>query len=272
MSLRSLHDALLDYEGRAAFGDVLSPWVGQNAAAIEHLRSLGARAGHTIPQMTGEELWFLYSAHRVFEVLALNFQTSVALDSGWPGPPVTLNEFKRFAREIGLDVMTSTWWSPFHHEIVELVPIANAATGPWTRHYHWPCLMLGPMLFMRAGVTVSAGARHMTPGIADRSTLYWAHRRANRLHADLAHGWGSNSSWRTPFRRDYCLNGKFHFNVDGPNDIAAVPAGALDEHGLTRQERQELLVNRCFVVCDKDSTDLFPYDDRWSGNVQDWRE
>lgn len=43
-----------------------------------------------------------------------------------------------------------------------------------------------------------------------------------------------------------------------------VPTGDVDDGGLSAQERRELVVNRCFVVCTKDHADLFPYDDRWS--------
>ena len=262
MSFRSLHNALLEYDGQSAFGDLLGPWLENNASEIELLRSLGARTGSPIPKMSSEELWYLYSAHRVLELLALPFQPGSADGSDWPGPAITEEELIRFARGAGLDVASPDRWSPFHHEIVGLTPLADAARRAEVVRCHWPCLMLGPMLFMRAGVTVSAGSMHMAPGIADRSTLYWAYRRKNRPHQDLAHGWGHNSSWRTEFRRDYQLDGTFHFNVDGGIDLSEVRAGETDDHGLSLTERRELLVNRCFVVSPKDSTDLFPYDDR----------
>ena len=264
MSFRSLYHSLLEYEGQAAFDDLLRPWLDNNLPEIELLRSLGARTGAPIPTMSSEELWHLYAAHRVLELLALRFQAGSADGGEWPGPAVTEDEFRRFAQCIELDIVHPERWSPFHHEIVGLTPIADPARPARILKYHWPCLMLGPMLFMRAGVTVSAGSAHMAPGIADQSTLYWAHRRKTRPHQDLAHGWGSNSSWRTDFRRDYLLDGSFHFNVDGDIDLSKVPTGDVDDAGLSAQERRELLVNRCFVVCTKDHADLFPYDDRCS--------
>jgi len=253
----------MDYDGQAAFDDVLRPWLENNIPAIEQLRSLGASSGGAIPPMPGEALWFLYSVHRVLELLVLRFQTFSPGGSNEQGPAITLGEFFRFASGIGADILNPRPWSPFHHEIVGLAP-TSPDMRPQGLRQHWPCLMLGPLLLMRAGVTVPAGAARLVPGIADRSMLFWAYRRNSRRHNDLAHGWGANSSWRTAFRRDYVLDGTFHFNVDGEIDLATLRPGDVDDHGLSPQERRELVVHRCFVTCDKDDAGLFPYDDRCS--------
>ena len=86
-------------------------------------------------------------------------------------------------------------------------------------------------------------------------------RTRNRPFQDLSHGWGSNSQWRTSFRRDYRIGQEFHYNVDGKHDLAAPGATAEDRDGLTREERTELLTNRCFVRTTKPHGDLWPYDD-----------
>lgn len=56
MSFRSLYHSLLEYEGQAAFDDLLRPWLDNNLSEIELLRSLGARTGTPIPKMSSEEL------------------------------------------------------------------------------------------------------------------------------------------------------------------------------------------------------------------------
>jgi len=215
-----------------------------------------------------EELWDLYAASRAIELLALRFQTGHADESDWPGPVISKDEFARFAQLVGLDVVRPQGYSPFHHEIVELSAASDAAQPAQIVHCHWPGLMLGPLLFMRAGVTVSAGSNIMAPGVADKSTLYWTYRRKTRPHHDLAHGWGSNSSWATSFRRDYLLDGTFHFNVDGDVDLDKLRKGVLNREGLSVEERKELVANRCFVVTTKDDADQFPYDDRFSMKAQ----
>jgi hypothetical protein len=77
---------------------------------------------------------------------------------------------------------------------------------------------------------VRAGASVMDPVVASLSRMYWAWWRRNRQPTDLSHGWGSNSQWRTDFRRDYVADGQLYYNVDRykhtrrgdlPDDVAA---------------------------------------------------
>lgn len=264
MPFRSLHNELLEYSGSAAFTDVLNPWLEEHPAEVQWLRSIKERSGKPIPTASEEELWQLYAASRVFELLALRFQKGCADGSDWPGPPISEEEFAEFSRRVGLDVLHPDLYSPFHHEVVELSSTAESDQPVRISKYHWPCLMLGPLLFMRAGVTVSASPRVLAPKVADRSTLYWAYRRKSRPYQDLSLGWGSNSQWRTSFRRDYYLGETLHFNVDGKVDLATLRAGEHNEDGLSPDERMELVANRCFVITTKDSDDQFPYEDRFS--------
>lgn len=267
MSFRTLHDELLAYQGRATFVDVLTPWIERNTAEIECLRSIRLRTGRPIPNVPEDERWLLYSASRVFELLALRFQKGQADGSEWPGPAISEEELVCFAERISLDVVRPDKYSPFHHEIAALSDSSEGAQSPQIVKYHWPCLMLGPLLLMRAGVTLSANSSAMHPEVAGTSTLYWAFRRKTRPHHDLAHGWGHNSSWRTSFRRDYHLGDTFHFNVDGAVDLLELQADSRNEEGLSPKERMELLASRCFVTVTKDSVDHFPYDDRFSMRV-----
>jgi hypothetical protein len=121
--------------------------------------------------------------------------------------------------------------------------------------------MLGGMLFSRAGARVSGGRRLIRKVVAESSTLYWAYRRKNRPYQDLSHGWGSDSQWRTRFRRDYRCGPQLLYNVDGTHDMDVPDATADDSDSLSRDERIELLTNRCFILTARPHNDLWPYDD-----------
>lgn len=77
-----------------------------------------------------------------------------------------------------------------------------------------------------------------------------------------------NSQWRTSFRRDYRIDGRLHYNVDGEHDLSPhKPTGPYsgsgnDKYHLTRRERLELLIYRCFIVAAKEERGLWPYDDK----------
>lgn len=258
--LRALHDTLIEYEGEACYVEVLIPWLATNPKEVEWLAAFSRRVETPIPYASDEDLWHLYALSRVLELLALRFQQGEADGVDWPGPDITLQQFDLFAQALGLHVEYSTTYHPFAHEIVRLIPASN--TSPQISHHHWSGLMLGNMRMLRAGVTVSASAQLLHPGIADNSTLYWAYRRKNRPYRDLSQGWGSNSSWRTRFRRDYKIGDALYFNVDGKADLMCIPPDSLDDAGLNRAERIELLLNRSFITTDKPHDDLWPYDDK----------
>lgn len=258
---RELYNLILGEDSREPYWHIIAPWVESHAGEREWLQSFASRRGDPIPQADIEELWRLYALSRVNELLLLGFQHGRADGSGWPGPKLSADEYLRFADLLGLAAIDTTTFSPFYHEIVEVEeaydedqPVKLVAT-------FWPGLLLGDMVFSRAGVRVSGGRQFIRKEIAESSTLYWAFRRKNRPYQDLSHGWGSNSQWRTSFRRDYRIGEELHYNVDGKNDLAAPETTAEDRDGLTREERTELLVNRCFVRTTKPHDDLWPYYD-----------
>lgn len=265
---RHLHDALLHYEGDAVFPDLLAPWIHANPSAHAWLASFRQREGTPVPHADVEELWDLYALSRICDQLLLRFQASGQDPSEWPGLPIAMNEFVLFVEALGLTVSRPGRFAAFYHEVTDVescgVPRGDARILAW----RWPCVMLGNMMFVRAGVAVSAGAGILAPGIADRSTLYWTYRRRARLCQDLSHGWGSNSQWRTAFRRDYIAGGSFLFNVDGKRDLATYEQRSDDiddpAADLTLDERIELLTHRCFVTCTKSDEDLWPYDDSFT--------
>jgi hypothetical protein len=235
-----LFDSLHNTLNGSVYCDIVAPWVESHPGEREWLRAFASRHGEPIPPADDEDLWRLYAFSRVNEILLLGFQHGRADGSDWPGPKISLDEHKRFAESIGLTVANPEVFSPFYHEIVEVdessdedQPLEYASTV-------WPCLMLGNMVFSRAGVRVAGGAKWISKEVAESSTLYWALRRKNRPFQDLSHGWGHNSQWRTSFRRDYRIGDEFHYNVDGKHDIAGPKSTTYDRVGLTREERNRV--------------------------------
>jgi hypothetical protein len=266
-SYRELYGLLLDYDGLGAFEAVLLPWIDEHEGERRFLESFAARPGNPWPAADDEELCRLYAASRVNELLLLRFQAPTNRASEWEGPPLTTDEYVRFMTSLGFRVEHHTNFEPFFHEVVSVESSADFDEPVQILTEHWPALMLGELLFSRAGCSVRAPARELDPRLATSSTLHWAHRRRNRPVQDLSMGWGGNSQWRTRFRRDYRAGGSLHFNVDGKIDAAEAdesnrPNPARED--LTPVERIELLTNRCFVRTHRRDDDLWPWGDRHS--------
>lgn len=259
---RELHDSLLTYDGGSLYPDVLAPWIEANAGERSWLRSFASRHGSPVPAVEVEDLWRLYALSRVHQILLLRFQRGEADGSSWPGPTVSLAEYVAFAEALGLTVTEVASFSPFYHEIVEVEDADDRLQPVSLLGCYWPCLMLGDMLFSRAGARVHGGRELIRRDVGESSTLYWAYRRKSRPYRDLSHGWGSNSQWRTTFRRDYRVGEELYYNVDGERDLGLPETTAEDDDGLTREERIELLTHRCFIFTTKPHTDLWPYGDR----------
>jgi hypothetical protein len=179
-------------------------------------------------------------------------------------------QYLDFFGQLGFAPFTQRPYSPFYHEIVEVIEDTNLSCPILVDHVFWPGLMFGEMLFSRAGIRVRCQPGILIKRIAENSRLHFTYWRTRRETTDCSHGWGHNSQWLTQFRRDYLSDRQFHYNVDGEHPLGTGYAASfttdswerLDE--LTTAERVELLVNRCFVRCDKDDTDRWPYDDRYS--------
>jgi hypothetical protein len=193
----------------------------------------------------------------------------------WPGPAVTLDQYRAFVGGLGLAEVRPAGFHPFFHEIVHVDQAEDPEEAISVVDTSWPCLMLGDMMFSRAGVRVRAGTRHARKQPAETSRLYWAHRRRNRPTTDQSDGWGSNSQWRTSFRRDCRIGDSFHYNIDARNTedwvdlgspVSSWPEGNRpdDDEGLnpkvTPQQRIELLTHRCAVIS-AGFEDSYPYAD-----------
>ncbi len=205
----------------------------------------------TVSAFDDEDLWRLYALSRVNDLLLLGSE-----------PPH--DDYVEVMTGLGMRIVKRDAFHPFFHEVVAIEASDDSSTPPRIQREIWPCLFLGNLLFSRAGCAIDAGRNHMDPTLAAHTTLYWTHRRSHRPVQDLSVGWGHNSQWRTPFRRDYWLGPTLHYNVDAHLDVRAANLAFHNpaREDLPPDERVELLRHRCFVRTRKPHHDLWPYDDR----------
>jgi hypothetical protein len=255
-----LFQALHEYDGADAYDDVLAPWAARQGEERRWLAELAARtAGGRWDAAGDEDLCRLYAAFRVASVLLLRFQVGRADGTDWPGPAVTVEGFHLFFEEMEFRVVDDVGeFHPFFDEIVGVRQAADPAAPLAVVERVWPAVMLGEMMFCRAGCVVSGGAEHVVKDVAEGSKLYWTYRRKDRPYNDLSHGWGSNSQWRTRLRRDYQGPGVFYYNVDGEVSLNGLADDA-DVDGLGLGAMRELVRHRCMVRTRVDDGDLFPY-------------
>ncbi|WP_369184369.1 hypothetical protein [Streptomyces sp. Y1] len=243
MNARTLYEALLDAD--RPHRDVVDAWLRPSATADYRAR-LRTAAVHRTRWWGTEDgrglLEELYALGRVADLLLLEPQL----------PP-----YLALFTALGMAPCTAadTAFDPFRHEIAEVEQAEDPDAPIELLDVRTPGLMLGELLFTRARVRVRAGAAHAERGVADRSVLYWTHRRAHRPTRDLSQGWGGNSQWRTDFRLDYrtphgdLLNVAEDRPIDGRPDLHPDDPANLgpEERRLTPAERRELLRHRCLL-------------------------
>ncbi|MER7753935.1 hypothetical protein [Kitasatospora sp. NPDC097643] len=275
---RALYEALLDHDGQRPYQAVVAPWL--ERAGRAGYRERIAVAGVHQPWWVEEDgqllLRELYALRRVGDHLLLTDVPGYAALFGALG----MTPFEEGVEDLEHEEREGDErFDPFLHEIVEVEQDEDRHAPIRLAGVRWPGLMLGGLLFGRAGVRVRAGAAHAERGVADRSPLYWTHRRAHRPALDLSHGWGSNSQWRTDLRLDYrtadgdLLNVAETGAVDGRPDLHPDHPGNLspEERLLTPAERRELLRHRCLLrtpeavaaltaASPQWDRDLFPYE------------
>ena len=252
-----LYEALHDRETADAYTNVLEPWLGQHPDERRWLSDLAARTDSNWNAATPEDLCRLYAAFRVASTLLLRFQHGRADGSDFAGPNITVEGHQLFFEALGFRVPDITAFHPFFHEIVTVHQATSPSAPIELIEQRWPPLMLGNLMFCRAGCTVSGGTDHVVKEIAERSKLYWTFRRKDRPCEDHSHGWGGRSQWRTALRRDYLSPTAFHYNVDAEQSLAAVGDDAIDD--LSLEAMRELVRHRCLVRTAADDSDLVPY-------------
>ncbi|GAB7186422.1 hypothetical protein ATKI12_6253 [Kitasatospora sp. Ki12] len=257
MKARTLYHDLLDHDGPRQdepCQDDIDRWLGQAAAPgyRERLRTAAAHSGWWADEERGGPalLEELYALGRVADLLLLD-------------PVGSLSARLRLFTALGMTPFDGAGpFDPFLHEIVEVEQAADRQTPIEVLEVRHPGLMLGELLFGRAGVRVRAGAAHAERGVADRFPLYWTFRRADRPTRDLSQGWGSNSQWSTDFRLDYRTPGGDHLNVaengsvDGRPELGHYRDLGPEERLLTPAERRELLRHRCLLRTPRAAADL----------------
>lgn len=249
---RTLHA----YDGPDAYSDLLERWPEEHKEECHWIAGFAVRTEGCWCTATGEDLCRLYAIYRVTSTLLLRFQVGRADGVDYPGPGISSEGFQFFHEALGLRVPEIAEVHPFFHEIVQVQQSRAAETPISIVEQRWPPLMLGSMMFCRGGVAVAGGTAYVVKDVAEHSKLYWTFRRKDRRHEDLSHGWGSNSQWRTPFRRDIQLPTGFHYNIDAQESLNAA-SGTIE--GLDVPVLIELVRHRCLIRTVVDDSDLFPY-------------
>jgi hypothetical protein len=172
-----------------------------------------------------ETLWQLYAASRVRDALLLAHQPVPAGDSvrgldqalGREQPvfrPVPVGQVTEFFTAIGCRPVAEPGFDPILHEILTCQAAGHPGAAIEITGQEWPALMMGELVFARAGVHVRAGSAHAVPGVADRSTLHWEYWRRYRATSDGSFWWGHNSQWKTVPRRDYITSRGHVYDFD----------------------------------------------------------
>src|SRR5262249_21254781 len=172
-----------------------------------------------------ETLWQLYAATRVRDALLLAHQPDPADDSvreldralGRRQPafrPVPVDQMTQFFAAIGCRPVTDASFDPILHEIITCEAADDPDAPIQVIGQTWPALMIGELVFTRAGAKVRAGSAHAAPGVADRSTLHWESWGRPRATSDGSFWWGHNSQWKTEPRRDYITSRGHVYDFD----------------------------------------------------------
>jgi hypothetical protein len=251
-----LSHAVVNHSWSDVYPSILEPWASENSEERNWIHEFDHRTASDWNAATPEDLCRLYAIFRVASILLLRFQLGRADRTDYPGPHISEEGFKLFFEAMGFRVPQAREFHPFFHEIIGVEQESDVEASPVILDQRWPPLMLGCMMFCRAGVIVAAGAKHIVKAIAEQSTLYWTYQRKDRRCNDLSHGWGHNSQWRTDLRRDYQSPNGFHYNIDA--DEALNAATNFDED-ISVDAMIELVRNRCMIRTSVDDSDLFPY-------------
>lgn len=241
---------------------ILQPWLAENGARCAVWLQRFTDASKGVPVVPQEDSNGLYAASRVSQLLLRRFQPFLNTELKHHGPALeSIAAYQRFFIALGMYVESPVEFSPFYHEIVQVEEASDPQQPPVLLARFWPCLMLGDLMFSRAGVRISVGRDIMDKSVAESSMLFWGYTRSNRPYQDLSHGFGSNSQWRTGFRRDYRMGGDFYLNVDGRCYVTEEPFPEAPDP-LPAKVRAELVKFHHYVRADSTALEKepFPYE------------
>jgi hypothetical protein len=235
-------------------------WMADLARRAESVAQIDA----TIPfepenQDLLETLWQLYAASRVRDILLLAHQPGPVtgevreLDRalGREQPvfrSVPVGQITRFFAGIGCQPVTEASFDPILHEIITCDAADDPAAPVQVTGQAWPALMIGELVFARAGVHVRAGSAHAVPGVADRSALHWEYWRRHRTTSDGSFWWGHNSQFRTEVRRDYITSRGHVYDFDALSSSSSTFRIALTGESTRPQltaDQASFIKNRC---------------------------
>lgn len=278
---RELFCELREFEGTGAYDELIVPWLADDRDSYRTQLEPLTAGGRSLKEPGASfDYWLAipYALSRVSDVLLLGFQPDLdpGVEMPWAHelhlngtvwPTVTREEYLDLFTALGMTPVTDTEFDPFLHEIVEVEQAEDPDAPISVTDLVWPGLMLGEMMFSRAGVRVRAGVNHAQRGVADRSPLYGVFLRRHRATVDASLGWGFNSQWDTDFRRDYRTADAVYLNVDSTE--------AIDEDNpenawpvlLTRTERRELVRHRCLLRTPDAVEAMARRDPHWPANI-----
>ena len=179
--------SLANYDGADAYTDVLEPWAARSTEERKNLARLATELASPAA-MADEDVCYLYACFRVASRLLLRFQEGRADGTDYAGPAISIEGYQLFFESLGFRVPIAQPFHPFYHEILKVEQSPSQDSPIAVTDESWPALMLGSMMFCRAGVTVSGGAAHVVKDIAQRSKLYWTYWRKDRPYNDQSHG------------------------------------------------------------------------------------
>jgi hypothetical protein len=282
---RSLFIEMEEFPGAVVPSDLAVDWVAEHPECVEMLHAMGQPAARDLrlpigwrgPNEFADLLWELYAFQRVLEILIAPFQQPPSrpglnnwiTDRPWyTGPVPEPDAYHQFCQALRMWRIPDQPFHPFYHEIVEVEQAADATEPFSVVAQLWPGFMVGDLLAQRAGVAVRVGTDHAVKDHAEAGPLFWAWWRRNRVAADLSHGWGHNSQWRTLGRRDYVNGRVLLYNVDGSHspDRSWPEEPDDDRPRISAGERLEVLRHRCLLKRDV-GRDLWPYDDTFAEHV-----
>lgn len=261
--LRPLFWALCDLEPGDTVDELLAYTAGR--AWVSTMRQQMSSAGRVDafpPWKRGdydlqELLWDLYALSRVRDVLLFSRQPppldaeakrefdEVLRRTAPVFEPAPIDQILDFFSLFGCRPVTETRFDPILHEIVICEPAAQPDAPIEILEQRWPCLLIGDLVFTRAGVRVRAGSRWAAPGVADRSTLHWEYWRRYRDTSDYSFFFGKSSQWKTQFRRDYVTDHGNVFNLDGDaRDVESLRTSGLQAPVLPESEVVEFVKHR----------------------------
>lgn len=268
-NLQLLFHWMSDYKGAALWQDVfLDKWAElKNIRAKYHELKERACLHKSWPPIHTEELYDLYSVSRLSDLMLCALPANNAeYDSG---RHITLDNYIALFEHIGFTAVWPQQFHPFHCEIVEVEQREGDDVELLVTL--WPAIMLGNMMFSRAGVKVRAPEHLLKKKFADSTVLYWSYQRNFRRTEDLSQGWGHNSQWRTVFRRDFELPDRYAYNVDDGVINLGAPFDFEECDDcmciMSVEHRIELLRYRCIVTggCEGDG-EHWPYHDHYEEN------